>query len=246
MHRAPRTASLRASHSAFSHPCRDRSAKPLDNFRRFAKYRPRTRTRRAPMPRSEPCARVAARSSLSEVDVAAALERGPPPSTTRVPTSRPSPDSGSLAQGPARLAKGAVVVSASRSPSPPSGCRSSRPQRPFPTPSTHSEPVPVDSNSTHVWVAQTRHDKAFATVLLRHAIPETQGGPQCLHSTPCHAAALLSPTGPDRVHVLPRLLRFRLPTRNKVTFRAEGSLREICKLPRVSTYAKSCTLMANT
>ena len=73
VHSAPRTASSTAFHSASLRSCRERSAKPLDNFRRIAEHWLRTRDQRAPMTRLELYARVAARTSPSKADIAAAL-----------------------------------------------------------------------------------------------------------------------------------------------------------------------------
>ena len=101
------------------------------------------------MTRSVLCVRVAPRSSLSKANVAAAL--GPLTSTI----------ADALAEGEtvtiAGFGKLAARTRAARqgrnsphrrspSTSPPPGCRRSRPQRPFATRSTHSEPSPVDSN----------------------------------------------------------------------------------------------------
>ena len=126
----------------------------------------------------------------------------PPP---RLPRARPSPspDSGSARQGAAQLARFAIPAPVSPSLSPLPGYRPSRPQGPFATRSTHSEPGTVDSGPAPVAPMRTRHGSSPATAPSRPA------------------AAPPSPTVLERVHVLARRRIFPLPTRNSITFGAD-------------------------
>ena len=88
----PRTPTRTASSRPFRHgglrSNGQRLAKPLDNLRRFVEHRHRTSVWKAPMTRSELCARLAARSSLSKDNVAAALGALTSTVTARPPADR--------------------------------------------------------------------------------------------------------------------------------------------------------------
>ena len=117
--------------------------------------------------------------------------------------------------------KAAIPGPASPSPSQPRRCRPSMLQRPFATRLTDHEPSPVDTSPTHVPTGRTRQGNTFAIKKRRRATGGTLECPGPLQPAYFHAAAPLSPTSPDRVHVLaPRPLRFPLATRDSVPFKA--------------------------
>ena len=152
------------------------------------------------MTRSELCARVAARSSLSKADVAAAVGA----LTTSIADALVGCETVTVAgfgkfAATTRLPRGAILVLARPSPCPPHECRPSRPRRAFATHSTRSEPsLSVDSHPPLAAAARTRHGNAFATAPWRHAIAGTWQRPACFHTAPSHAADPLSPTSCTR------------------------------------------------
>ena len=104
------------------------------------------------MNRTELCARIAARSSLSGPMPPPRSTPSSRPSPTRSKRARPSTSQGSAGSPPAtgRRARAAIPAPPKPSPSPPAPCRRSSPARPFATGSTTSRaravvrwPVPV-------------------------------------------------------------------------------------------------------
>jgi DNA-binding protein HU-beta len=172
------------------------------------------------MTRSELCARVAARSSLSNADVAAALGA----LTSTIANALAEGETVTIAgfgkftartragrQGRNPRTSEPVAVPAARVPS-------FKVARRFATDSTHSGPSPVDSYPALAPVPRTRHASAFGTAPRRHATAGRRARPGCSHPAPSNAAAGGLADKSRRVHVLARRLGFQLATRDRVTF----------------------------
>ena len=181
------------------------------------------------MTRSELCARVAALTSPSKADIAAAL--GALNSTI----------SDALAQGETvtvvgfgKLAARTRAARQGRNPRtgepvavPAARVSTFKAAKAFAMRSTHSEPSSVDNYSVLVQVAQTRLGNAFATEARRHAAAGMLECPRYLRLALSHAAA-------------PLQRRFRLPTRDGVPFgpqrrRRNSEARHACHYMRRHT-----------